>query len=94
MGLPGKIMAIGAQQLLGTLKLPAASGTTNNTQVLFMDGNGDTLLAVGKDVPVNTTKGYAKGALFINKTVATGTTGLYCNKGTNLSCVFTAVTQA
>ena len=32
--------------------------------------------------------------LLNNQIVATGTTGLYCNKGTSASCVFTAVTQA
>jgi hypothetical protein len=62
--------------------------------VLLTDGNGDILLATGTTKPTDTSTGYAKGCLFIDTNVATGTTGLYCNKGTNTSCVFTAVTQA
>ncbi len=61
---------------------------------ILADGNGDILIAQGTTVPTDTTSGYAKGCLFIDTDVATGTTGLNCNKGTNLSCQFTAVTQA
>ncbi len=61
---------------------------------ILADGNGDLLLATGTTVPTDTTSGYAKGCLFIDTDVATGTTGLNCNKGTNTSCQFTAVTQA
>lgn len=62
--------------------------------VLLRDSNGDVLFATGTTVPTDATTGYAKGCLFIDTDVATGTTGLYCNKGTKTSCVFTAVTQA
>jgi hypothetical protein len=61
---------------------------------LLADGNGDILFATGLTVPTDANTGYAKGCLFIDTDVATGTTGLYCNKGTNTSCAFTAVTQA
>ncbi len=61
---------------------------------ILADGNGDILIAQGTTVPTDATAGYAKGCLFIDTDVATGTTGLNCNKGTNLSCQFTAVTQA
>lgn len=75
----------------GYLKITGkiASGVTT----LIQDSNGDILLATGTTVPTDTTTGYAKGCLFIDTDVATGTTGLNCNKGTNTSCVFTAVTQ-
>ena len=67
----------------------AASSAT-----VLQDAAGDILIASGTTVPADTTTGYAKGCLFIDTDVATGTTGLNCNKGTNTSCVFTAVTQA
>jgi len=62
--------------------------------VLLEDPLGDILLATGTTVPTDTADGYAKGCLFIDTDVATGTGGLYCNKGTKDSCVFTLVTQA
>ena len=71
-----------------------AGETAGGVTVLFKDAAGKALLATGTTVPVDTTTGYAKGCLFIDTDVATGTTGLYCNKGTSASCVFTAVTQA
>lgn len=67
-----------------------ATGVT----ALLKDGNGKVLLATGTAVPANGTTKYAKGCLFIDTDVATGTTGLYCNKGTSASAAFTAVTQA
>lgn len=67
-----------------------ASGVT----ALLKDGNGKVLLATGTSVPANGATKYAKGCLFIDTDVATGTTGLYCNKGTSASAAFTAVTQA
>ena len=67
-----------------------ASGVT----ALLKDGQGKVLLATGTSVPANGTTKYAKGCLFIDTDVATGTTGLYCNKGTSAAAEFTAVTQA
>ena len=72
------------------LSATAVSGVTT----LLSDSNGDALMATGTTVPTDATTGFAKGCLFIDTDVATGTTGLNCNKGTNTSCVFTAVTQA
>lgn len=78
-------------------KLPVVTieGTVVATGVtaLLKDGNGKVLLATGATVPTNGGSKYAKGCLFIDTDVATGTTGLYCNKGTASSCQFTAVTQ-
>lgn len=86
------------QGKLGTQKLPALqiNGSLIATGVvgILLDENGKALLATGTTVPTNGSNGYAKGCLFIDTDVATGTTGLYCNKGTSSSCVFTAVTQA
>lgn len=96
MSLAGKL----SKQILTHIKLggsgrgATAAGTTNPIKTLIKDGNGDILMSTGTEVPSDTTSGYAKGALHIDTNVATGTTGLYCNKGTNTSCVFTAVTQA
>lgn len=67
-----------------------ATGVT----ALLKDGNGKVLLATGTTVPSNGATKYAKGCLFIDTDVSTGTTGLYCNKGTASSAAFTAVTQA
>ena len=72
----------------------AVAGTSGAVNSHWRDGNGDIFWATGTDVPADATSGYAKGCLFIDTDVATGTTGLNCNKGTNTSCVFTAVTQA
>mgnify|MGYP001174173083 CR=1 FL=1 len=77
---------------LGDVTLTGA--TASGVTVLLKDAAGKALLATGTSVPSNATDGYAKGCLFIDTDVATGTTGLYCNKGTSSSCVFTAVTQA
>ena len=72
------------------LAATAAAGVT----ILLKDADGKALLATGTTVPADAGSLYAKGCLFIDTNVATGTTGLYCNKGTAASCVFTAVTQA
>lgn len=80
----------------GKVKLQGVRhGTTfaSDEIVLLEDALGDILFATGTTVPTNATTGYAKGCLFIDTDVATGTTGLYCNKGTRTSCAFTAVTQ-
>ena len=51
-------------------------------------------MAQGTTVPTDATTGYAKGCLFIDTDVASGTSGLYVNVGTNTSCVFKLVTNA
>jgi hypothetical protein len=63
-------------------------------RVYIRDSVGDILFATGTTVPSNATDGYAKGCLFIDTDVGSGTSGLYCNKGTKDSCVFTVMTQA
>lgn len=67
---------------------------SQTVRVLLIDRWGDALLVTGTTVPSNSTDGYAKGCLFIDTDVATGTSGLYCNKGTKDSCVFGLVTQS
>lgn len=78
------------------LQLTGEAETINSVAVtgLMADGNGNLLMATGTTVPTDGSSGYAKGCLFIDTDVATGTTGLYCNKGTTTSSQFTAVTQA
>jgi hypothetical protein len=68
-------------------------GTVSLT-VLMRDAIEDILLATGLTKPVDTTSGFAKGCLFIDTDVATGTSGLYVNIGTNLSCSFKLVSNA
>lgn len=79
-----------------TVKLDGTSASVNSVTVsaLLTDASGDILWATGTTVPTDGSSGYAKGCLFIDTDVATGTTGLNCNKGTNTSSQFTAVTQA
>lgn len=52
------------------------------------------IYVTGTTVPTNTTAGYAKGCLFVDTDVASGTTGLYVNVWTDTSCVFKAITNA
>lgn len=67
---------------------------TSTGSVLLRDGVGDIVIEQGTAVPSNTTTGYAKGAIFIDTDVASGTGATYLNKGTNTSCIFSLVTQA
>lgn len=61
---------------------------------LIADASGKALLATGTTVPPDTGAVYAKGCLFIDTDVATGTSGLYVNVGTAASCVFKLVSNA
>lgn len=78
------------------LQAPGSSETINSVAItgILADGNNNLLIATGLTVPTAGSSGFAKGCLFIDTDVATGTTGLNCNKGTASSCQFTAVTQA
>ena len=73
-----------------TLAATAASGVTH----LLKDAAGKTLLATGATLPADTGALYAKGCLFIDTDVTTGTSGLYVNVGTSASCVFKLVSNA
>ena len=77
-----------------TLTLTGDKASTAAVNALLRDWAGHILFATGTTVPTNGAAGYAKGCLFIDVDVATGTTGLYCNKGVTTACDFTAVTQA
>ena len=65
-----------------------------STATVLQDAAGDILVASGTTVPADTTTGYAKGCLFIDTDVVTGTSGLYVNVGINTSCVFKLITNA
>jgi len=82
------------EQKLSVNQLSLVGEAKGAVTVLIQDASGKALLATGVTVPTNATDGFAKGCLFIDTDVASGTTGLNCNKGTATSCVFTAVTQA
>ena len=62
--------------------------------IVLRDSNDDILIMQGTTVPVDTTAWFAKWGTFLKTDVATWTGWTYLNKGTNLSCVFTLVTQA
>ena len=70
---------------------PSQATTVN---VYLRNANNDRMLCEGSTVPTNGTKGYAKACMFLKLNVATGTGGMYFNKGTNASCAFTLATQA
>jgi hypothetical protein len=63
-------------------------------RVFIKDNVGDILFCTGITKPTDASDGYAKGCIFIDTDVATGTGGMYLNKGTKDSCVFSLVTQA
>lgn len=67
---------------------------TESVVGLFADNNGDLLICNGTTVPSNAQAGFAKGCIFNDTDVASGTGGTYLNKGTNLACIFSLVTQA
>lgn len=78
--------------MLGGDVVPAArAGTTGNIAVLLYDATGLIVLARGTDVPTDATSGYAKGCIFVDTDVVTGSTGLYENVGTSSSCNFDAI---
>lgn len=79
-----------------TVKLSGTSATINSVSmtVLLNDPDGNVLWAQGTTVPTNGSAGFAKGAMFIDTDVASGTGGNYLNKGTTASSFFTGVTQA
>lgn len=70
----------------------AAAGTTADISIYLRDKADNILLADGLDVPTDGTSGYAKGCIFIDRNVVTGSNGLYINVGTSTSCNFDATT--
>ena len=62
--------------------------------VITMGENQKALLVTGTSVPTDASDGYGKGCLFIDTDVASGTSGLYVNVGTDTSCVFKLVSNA
>ena len=96
MGLKGKLeqKTMSHINLGGSSRGATAAGTSADIKVLLKDGSGDILWATGTDVPTDSTAGYAKGCLFIDRDVAAATTGLYVNVGTTAECDFDAVSDA
>jgi len=80
--------------LAGESLSASRAGTTNYIMVLERDESRKIVRARGTDVPVDGTAGYAKGCLFVDTSVAAGTTGLYVNVGTTSACNFDAVSDA
>lgn len=82
-----------AQVVVPALTIGGTKIATGVTAIL-KDDNDKALLATGTTVPADAGALYAKGCLFIDTDVATGTSGLYVNVGTAASCVFKLVTNA
>lgn len=76
----------------GEVRTATVAGTTANIRIMEFDEDHDAVHCTGTDVPTDTTSGYAKGCIFIDTDVATGTTGRYENVGTNTSCNFDIIT--
>lgn len=66
----------------------------SSERVWLTDENWDKLFVRGTTVPTWGTTGYAKGCLFIDTDVATGTSWLYENKWTNTSCSFSVISAS
>ena len=77
----GELTLTGNTQKVGTISI----------NILQKDAAGMILMATGLTVPTDATAGYAKGCLFIDTNVVTGSTGLYENVGTTTSCNFDAL---
>jgi hypothetical protein len=65
----------------------------NVIKVIEYDVDGKVLLASGTTVPTATSAGFAKGCIFLDTDVATGTSGRYENIGTTASCSFVNAVQ-
>lgn len=79
-----------AEQGTGAVELINSQSITG----YLADSNGDLLLCTGTVTVTGGGTGFAKGCIYIKTDVVAGTGGTYLNKGTNLSCNFTLVTQA
>jgi len=73
-------------QPLGNAETP----DTTEVTVIEKDSSGDILRATGTTVPTDAETGFAKGCIFIDTDVVTGSSGLYENVGTTTSCNFDA----
>lgn len=87
-----EVDGLNSVRLEGSRISTTLSGTTAAIKILAYDDNFDILWATGTDVPTDATSGYAKGCIFIDRDVATGSSGCYENIGTNTSCNFDALT--
>ena len=74
----------------GYLQIVGRSVTINSVAVtpLIKDSAGDILLCTGLTKPTDASDGFAKGCIFIDTDVVTGTKSVYENTGTKDSCVF------
>jgi hypothetical protein len=92
----GDLAVAGTSTLTGVVTATAGvvGDITATSTVILKDRLGKILIAQGTTVPVDTGTLYAKGCLFIDTDVATGTSGLYVNVGTSESCVFKLVSNA
>jgi len=76
--------------IVGQIRAAGISTVINGitVNVKMRDEVGDVLICTGTTKPTDGSSGYAKGCIFIDTNVETGTTGFYTNDGTNTSCSF------
>ncbi len=81
------------KRIVPVLKVLGTVRTINSQsiRVNMEDLNGDVLHCSGTVNITDGGAGYAKGCVYIKTDVVSGTSGLYNNKGTNLSCAFAVV---
>lgn len=88
------VAIVDALKIRGKTVDATTAGTTNPIKAFLYNEDGYILYSTGLEVPTDSTAGYAKGALHVDRDVAAGTTGLYVNVGTTSACNFDAVTDA
>lgn len=93
-GMLAGVPVFDAIKLRGKTIDATTAGTTNPVKAYLYDEAGFILYSTGLEVPVDTTAGYAKGALHVDTNVAAGTSGLYVNVGTTAAANFDLVTDA
>jgi hypothetical protein len=89
-----KITGHGTGNVETEAPMALAAEAVDGVSHLLKDSSGQSLLATGTTVPSDTDTLYAKGCLFIDTDVTSGTSGLYVNVGTSASCIFKLVTNA
>lgn len=72
----------------------AFSNDTNGNLVHLRTNNQKIIYVTWTTVPTDATDGYAKGCLYVDTDVTSGTSGLYVNVWTDSSCIFKLVSNA
>jgi hypothetical protein len=79
---------------VGLTGVKKGANLAEDTLVLLEDGKGNALLATGTLSAPAVASGFAKGCLYIDTNVSSGTSGLYVNVGTITTAVWKLITNA